>query len=475
MSPLPAHWRRRLQQPDRPAYLLLAELIAEDVRSGRLVARDRLPTLRELAQATGLNYTTVARGYAEAQRRGLIDAQSGRGSYVRGSAPALPLRGGAAMTMNLPPEPDDPALLARIREGAQAVFGEADLHALLRYQAFGGSAEDRAAGADWLAAQVPGVTAERTLVAPGIHSVLVALISQFARPGQLICVECLGYPGLKAIAAQLGVQLHALPCDEEGPSALAFEHACKHLQPRALYLNPTLQNPSTLTISRARRELLADLALHHSVPIIEDEAYAMLPARLDAPALSTLAPGLGWYVSGLSKCFGAGLRTAYVAAPSAREAERLAGTLRGLSVMASPLSNALATRWLRDGTAARMLDAVRQIGRERQALARELLGAVMPARTQGAPGGPPGLIAPEDGFHAWLRLGPPWQPVELAAWLRDQGVGAVASVAFSTDGDPPDALRLCLGGPQSHPDCRAMLGRLAEALDHPRAAQGAAM
>ena len=100
-----APWRRRLAASTQPAYLLIADLIAEDLRTGRLVARDRLPTLRELASALDLNYSTVARAYAEARQRGLIDARPGLGTVVRGHAPALPLRGGsgAEMTMNLPP------------------------------------------------------------------------------------------------------------------------------------------------------------------------------------------------------------------------------------------------------------------------------------------------------------------------------------------------------------------------------------
>lgn len=87
----PPHWRRRLELGDRPAYLSIADLIAEDVRDGRLGARERLPTLRELAGQLQLNYTTVARAYAEARRRGLIDSRPGVGTYVRGHTPALPL------------------------------------------------------------------------------------------------------------------------------------------------------------------------------------------------------------------------------------------------------------------------------------------------------------------------------------------------------------------------------------------------
>ena len=86
MNAFTRHWAQRLRDSHKPAYLLIPDLLAEDVASGRLSPGDRLPPLRELATALGLNYTTVARGLAEAQKRGQIDARPGRGSFVRGEA-----------------------------------------------------------------------------------------------------------------------------------------------------------------------------------------------------------------------------------------------------------------------------------------------------------------------------------------------------------------------------------------------------
>ncbi|GAA4338854.1 hypothetical protein GCM10023144_36360 [Pigmentiphaga soli] len=104
--------------------------------------------------------------------------------------------------------------------------------------------------------------------------------------------------------------------DADGPSAVAFEEACKVLQPKAFYCNPTLQNPTVSTFSAGRREELADVAQRYNVPIIEDDPYAMLPAQMPEP-LALLAPELTYYVTGFSKCLGAGIRTAYVKAPDA--------------------------------------------------------------------------------------------------------------------------------------------------------------
>jgi len=57
--------------------------------------------------------------------------------------------------------------------------------------------------------------------------------------------------------------------------------------------------------------------------------------------------------------------------------------------------------------------------------------------------------------------------VEFASNLRAQGVAVVASSAFSTDGTPPDAVRVCLGGPMSREDCDIALRLIADTLEHP--------
>jgi DNA-binding transcriptional MocR family regulator len=434
------HWVNALQSDSkRPAYLLIADLIEADIEKGFLQARDRLPPLRELADLLTLNYTTVTRAYKEASNRGLIDSHPGSGSYVKGKASMLPLRNGSnvEMTMNLPPEIDDAATLQRIRDDVNNVLQGKTLTALLRYQDFGGSPADKDAGALLLGELLPRPDIDRILVCPGIHSALVALLSLLCGKNGTLCVGHLVYPGLKAIAAQIGVQLIAVECDQDGPHIRAIEALCKSQQIQALYLNPTIQNPTTLTMSLRRREAIADLALRYSVPIIEDDAYGWVPACGMEP-VAVRAPELTWYVNGLSKCFGAGCRTAYLYAPNKIQAQRAAGALRALSVMASPITSALATRWIQNGTVDRVRAQQRQQSRERQQLARTILA---PHHPQANP----------DGFHLWLPLPKSLtlNPSDVAVFLRNHGISAVAAAAFCTDNNPPAALRLCLGGPVS--------------------------
>jgi DNA-binding transcriptional MocR family regulator len=445
------------QNTQRPAYLLIADIIADGINSGEFQPRDRLPPLRELALLLALNYTTVTRGYAEAKRRGLIDSRPGLGSYIRGKVPAVPLSGGSSyeMTMNSPIEPGE-ELAQAISEGAINLFAQKNILSLLRYQDFGGQADDKAMAKVWLEKQLPAVSLEEILVAPGIHSALVGLLTLLCRKGGSVCVSDLIYPGLKAIASQLNITLQSLPCDEDGPLPRAFEHQCQTGNISALYINPTIQNPTTLTLPLRRREALADVASRYSVPVIEDEAYAALATQHIA-SFSELIPELTWYVTGMSKCFGPGLRTAFIKGPGKRNTQLLAGALRALNVMASPITNALATQWISDGTADRVLLSVCAESVIRQKMASEILHDFS-------------YRATPQGFHLWLQLPRHfnWNPAEMAVKLRELGVSAVSSAAFCTDNNPPDALRICLGGSWSRETCAENLQTIAHVMLNPQ-------
>src|SRR5579864_4552517 len=86
-------WHPDLSRFDGPRYQAIAEAIASDLRQGRLKAGERLPTHRELAYRLGVTVGTVTRGYAEAQRRGLVAGHVGRGSFLAGPGQASPQLG----------------------------------------------------------------------------------------------------------------------------------------------------------------------------------------------------------------------------------------------------------------------------------------------------------------------------------------------------------------------------------------------
>ncbi len=456
-------WHPDLSRSSSPRYIAIADLIEMDLRSGVLAAGDRLPPQRALAKRLNIDFTTVARGYVEAQKRGLVDSHVGRGTFVTGrqgrerrsfalDAASDPRRASAIdFSMNLPPEPSDPDLLARMQEGMSAVA--VDLIPLLRYQGFGGMVMDKEAAATWLSRRGLTPAQERIFVTPGAHPALLAIFGLLAKPGETVLSENITYPGMRSIAAQLRLNLSGLAMDDEGVLPEAFEESCERLRPKALYLNPTLQNPTTLTIPQARREAIAAIARKYRVPIIEDDAYGFIP--LDAPApMAAIAPELTWHIGGLAKCIGAGLRLAFVVAPDTRSIWPFVSAMRSSNVMASPLNMALATRWIEDGTA----DGILRFIRAEAAARQEMVADILPSGS---------YRADPISFNIWLPLGSGWTRATFGSHMRDAGIGVVASDAFTVDGMAPEAVRVCLGGPIGRETLKGALNFMAHALQGP--------
>ncbi|VUD70431.1 2-aminoadipate transaminase [Methylobacterium symbioticum] len=450
-------WTPDLKRWGKPHYLAITESLADDIRTGRLNPGTRLPTQRALAEVLGLNFTTVSRGYVEAHKRGLIEGRVGQGTFVvdpalsarSASAAGAPRIGPVDFTMNLPPEPDAPGLRGRMQASLAELSG--DLINLLRYQGFGGTDDDKEAALRWLKGRGVETTRERLLICPGAHSALSSVLGQVAAPGDTICAERITYPGIRALAAHLRLSLVDLPMDRHGVDPDAFAAACTRVAPKAIYLNPLLQNPTTATLSRARREAIIAVARRYAVSIIEDDAYARIcPAP--PPSFAELAPEITYYVAGLAKCLGAGLRLAFLVPPSARSALPLAGALRAATVMASPISTALATRWIMDGTA----DAIVQFVREESAARQRIAAALLPAET---------YTADPHGFHVWITLPEGWTRSAFASQGRAAGLGVVGSDPFCVAGTPPEAVRLCLGGPSTRQQITHGLEALAHALE----------
>jgi DNA-binding transcriptional MocR family regulator len=265
-----------------------------------------------------------------------------------------------------------------------------------------------------------------------------------------VLCERVTYPGIRSIAARLGVQLQGVEFDDEGILPDALETAIKAVQPKALYLNPTLQNPTTLTMPGPRRIAIADVLRKYRLPLIEDDAYGFIPAKAPFP-LAAAVPELTWHIGGLAKCIGAGLRLAYTVTPSAKDTYALAEALRAIAVMPSPISMALATRWIEDGTADRIRRFIRSETAERQKIASEVLGSY-------------NFVAAENAFNIWLQLPEKTARAAIIARMAGWNIGIIPSDVFTVQGPPDEYVRVCLGGSIDREALKAGLLFLSHAL-----------
>ncbi|MFR9675435.1 GntR family transcriptional regulator [Streptomyces sp. TR02-1] len=72
-------------------YVQIVRQVQQALRLGLLEPGDKLPTAREVVEATAVNPNTVLKAYRELERDGLVEARRGLGTFVRkslGGAPA---------------------------------------------------------------------------------------------------------------------------------------------------------------------------------------------------------------------------------------------------------------------------------------------------------------------------------------------------------------------------------------------------
>jgi len=169
-------WIPTLSEWSGPIYLRLVEALTSDIASGRLARGRQLPTHRALAQALGIDLTTVTRAYGEARRRGLIEARVGHGTFVSEttarSAAHIPFPVKIDLSMNVPPQPVEANLDQRIGKGFASLQSKASFSAFLNYQRAGGSDEEREIAANWLRARLPEASPERVVIYPGNQAIL---------------------------------------------------------------------------------------------------------------------------------------------------------------------------------------------------------------------------------------------------------------------------------------------------------------
>lgn len=444
-------WLPDLSRLTGPKAQRLASAIGADISAGRLRPGEQLPPQRELAYQLGLSVGTVTRGYAEARRRGLVDGQVGSGTFVRQSdgpetgfvlPPDAP---GAMIDLSISvyasPLWDQP-----LRE-ALAAMATTDNARLMEYQGAAGLSRHREAGATWM--RRPGYAPQPDdvmLTMGGQHAMAVA-ISALSRPGDTMLVESFCYPPVRALATMFGITLKGVEMDADGILPDAFDAACAQSNASLIYLTPTLQNPTNGIMGDERRAEIAAIARRHDVQIIEDEVTGALLTDVPLP-LAHWAPERTCMISSVSKAVAPGLRTGYVAAPPALH-DLLAERIRALSWMATPLTAEIAARWIEDGTAARLRDAIGQENAARHRLVAETLDNVEePAHASVSP-------------HLWYRLPERWGSSGFVEAAQALGVRIASTQPFAVgQRGAGDHIRISVGAAHN----RVELGRALKVL-----------
>lgn len=435
----------------------LVGALADDILQGKLETGARLPAHRDLADKLGIGVGTVTKAYAILERRGLIRTAKGSGTFVALSqsrkGPVIDL------SRNVPPAALTQRLLAHT---LTAVARRIDSGFFNDYPPLGGHREHRRMLSRWFASLGMQNDPELLLLTGGAHHAVSVALEVSCGHGGTLFTEMHTYPGAIALAKLQGLQLVGVEMDAEGILPDALDHALR-TTPRtraALYVTPTMHNPTTATMSLARREAVVAVCRAHDIAIIEDDVYN-LGIDPGLVPLAMLAPERTFYANSMSKSLNPTLRIGGLVVPSSRlkETENM---FEGAAIVVSPLSCAVMERWLLDGTADAVNLAIQSESQRRMALAKSVLGEL--------------VRAPDyPGYHLWMPM------ARQEAQRLHQ-----AAAAFGIRLTQPDAtaaslgvqqsgIRLCIGA-ASLPDISSALTTLARLKrDAPEATGGRAM
>jgi GntR family transcriptional regulator/MocR family aminotransferase len=365
-------WRQLLHSSQRANPSLQSTLrmnLAQAMLDGRIPGGTRLPSTRTMASVLKVARITVALTYEALEAQGFLTVQSRSGHYVRENLQdkqkiAILDRAGPATSpdwsAHLPALSSDEKWLEKPRFWQKYkypfVYGQMDtkLFPLAEWRECSRLAQATPESSQWASDTVDvddaylieqlctrvlprrGITAspDEILITVGSQMGVFLLSELLVRVGDTVAIEDPGYMDGRNIFLRRGANILPLSLDDDGaiPPHEISPHSC-------LFLTPSHQCPTGVTLSPERRLEWLNFAERHQALLIEDDYDA--ETQFYAPSSSALKAmdrsGRVIYLSSLSKMFAPGLRVGYMVAD--RQLIHRARHLRRLILRHTPNNN----------------------------------------------------------------------------------------------------------------------------------------
>ena len=434
--------------PDSPLSLQnqIREKLVELIVSGAVPAGTRLPSIRGLAEQLQVSRNTVVLAYQQLLAEGFLITRQRSGIYPNPAMVSHKLSATAApkaaatgpvdwasriQTPNPQRRRPQPADSERIT-GDSFLDGSVDpsLYPLTEWREVTRlalasreirewSTRSREVDDPMLIEQIRtkilprrGIRAapEEILVTVGAQQALWLLVQLLVRPGMRVGVEEPGYADFRTLLGLRDAHIVHLPVDSEGVVVDAALDSCE-----VLYLTPSHQVPTAVTMSTERRQKLLEHTAARGTVVIEDDAdsernYLGQPH----PALRGMdRDKCVVYVSSLAKVLAPWLRLGFmVAAPEVIEAAR---ELRRLTVRhPPPHDQRAAALFLALGHYDTLLIQLGQVFRERWIALRDALNYSLQRSVVTAPA--------TGGTSCWVQGPPELDAAHLVTAAAQRGV-----------------------------------------------------
>ncbi len=371
----------------RPLYRRIVDHLAALIQGGTLPAGTRLPTNRELAALLQLDRSTIARAYEELISMGLIYSHVGRGSFVcdapqPGRSDAWTDRyssygGELKQLMEGLPDPSVSSYPGGVISFAAGIpsadsypeeefadiiktLADGNAGSLFKFSPAGGEPALRKLVLEHLGGRSLTASDAELMILSGSQQGIDLMSNMFLDAGDLVVTEDPTYFWAISNFRAHRARIVGIPLDEEGIRLDLLQSVLQKGRVKFIYLMPSGQNPTGLTMSMERRRAVLELARRYNTPIFEDDFSGDLDYEGGPlPPLRALPGGqsLVVYQGTFSKALAPGIRLGWLVAPP-QVVERLNFAKRGSDLSTSSLTQTLLSEFLKRGSYGRHLERI---------------------------------------------------------------------------------------------------------------------
>lgn len=410
-----------------PLYQQIVEQIRAQITSGEIPEGYQFPSERQLAEALGVNRTTVLNAYKELKADGLMASHVGRGTVAVRASYEEPIKAA------YPKEPIWDHLFSdymKNRDGFDVnkyleIANRKDVISFAAgiasfenppVQAFEGVEKELLARqSSMLVSPVAGFSSFRgvmssymqkrscfcqpseIMIVSGAQQGIDLVARAFISPGDIVFIEEPSFfPAIQTFRS-MGARLMAIPMEEDGMNVDVLEQLLTRYRPKLIYTMPAYHNPCGVSMSTARRVRFLELINKYGVPVLEDDPYSELcyEGETILPLKSMDKGGYVIYLSTFSKTVYPGLRLGWLWA-NKKLINRLCDIRQLTDLHSGCISQMIVERFIVSGEMEKYLSLIRREYRERRDMMTDALKRYAP----------PGLAwnHPDGGYYLWCRL-----------------------------------------------------------------------
>ena len=325
----------------------------------------------------------------------------------------------------------EPEVVSQLAQEALSKYGAT----LLQYGATEGFTPFRESAAEFLRGSSVNCEPADILPVQGGTQAFDLLLKVLVNPGDAVLCESPTFLGAIQAMREYNATLVPMPTDDQGVIVEAAEELIWKYHPRLMYVIPTFQNPTGITLSLERRRALASLASKYGVVIAEDDPYRDLRyTGQPLPSIQSFDQE-GWvvYMSSFSKYISPGMRVGAAVVKNPLLLRKMVIAKQSVDIHSPLLTQAIVDGYIRKGLMPAHFERI--CGDYSRQLSAMLEGF------RHFPEGTAHTV-PQGGLFIWATLPQGVDAMEVFQRAIEQNVAYVPGVHFYTEGGHLNTLRL---------------------------------